>query len=158
MPLPRKVNLTWLGWSTEGASPAPYLDLIETRAVKLTRQSPVMADSTGVLSQLDRYRRPGQGRWVPVLDGATLSKERRGEKFWPVGVTGSALSCISLKVSDSSVSFGAAELMTQSTEKEPWFPRPLLQNVDLQVPLLSMDGQTGKLEESYVPVPTAIRC
>ena len=36
----------------------------------------------------------------------------------------------------------------QPREKEPWFPRPLLQNIDLRVPLLGMDGQTGKLEES----------
>jgi chromosome transmission fidelity protein 4 len=38
----------------------------------------------------------------------------------------------------------------QPKEREPWFPRPLLQSVELRVPLLGMDGQSGKLEESYV--------
>lgn len=58
-----------------------------------------MADSTGVLSQLDRYRRPGQGRWVPVLDGAVNKRENKGEQYWPVGVNSSSLSCIVLGVS-----------------------------------------------------------
>lgn len=33
-------------------------------------------------------------------------------------------------------------------EREPWFPRPLLSDVELHVPVLGLDSQTGKLEES----------
>ena len=57
-----------------------------------------MADSTGIISQLDRYRRPGQGRWVPILDGAAHKRETKGETYWPVGISESSLSCILLKV------------------------------------------------------------
>jgi len=34
---------------------------------------------------------------------------------------------------------------------EPWFPRPLIQEVDMQMPLLNMDNEQGKREEAYVP-------
>lgn len=35
----------------------------------------------------------------------------------------------------------------QGNEKEPWFPRPLIQELDMHMPLLNMDNQQGKLEE-----------
>lgn len=35
----------------------------------------------------------------------------------------------------------------QGNEKEPWFPRPLIQELDMQMPLLNLDNQQGKLEE-----------
>jgi chromosome transmission fidelity protein 4 len=82
IPLPRKVTLTWLGFTAEGA--------------------PAMYDSSGLLSILDRYRRFGQARWVPLLDSRTLQKEGRQENYWPVGVTDSHFTCVILKVRASS--------------------------------------------------------
>jgi chromosome transmission fidelity protein 4 len=35
------------------------------------------------------------------------------------------------------------------SDKEPWFPRPLIQELDMRMPLLNMDNQHGKLEERY---------
>ena len=115
LPLPRRTTLSWVGFSAEG--------------------SPAIYDSTGLLSILDRFRRPGQARWVPVLDSNMLArKQGRTENYCPVGVSGSHFTCIILK----------------GSEKEPWFPRPLVQELEMQMPLLNMDNQQGKLEERCV--------
>ncbi|WWC86877.1 uncharacterized protein L201_001756 [Kwoniella dendrophila CBS 6074] len=114
VPLPKKVTLRWLGFTSDSV-PAVY-------------------DSAGLLSTLDRYRRPGQARWIPLLDTTSLQREGRQENYWPVGVTSTHFSCIILK----------------GIEKDPWFPRPLIQEVEMHMPLLNMDNQQGKLEESLV--------
>nr|XP_031860604.1 uncharacterized protein CI109_003935 [Kwoniella shandongensis]KAA5527676.1 hypothetical protein CI109_003935 [Kwoniella shandongensis] len=114
VPLPKKVTLTWLGFTTDGA--------------------PAIFDSAGLLSTLDRHRRPGQARWVPLLDTPSLRREGRQENYWPVGVTATHFNCIVLK----------------GSEKEPWFPRPLIQEVEMHMPMLNIDNQQGKLEESLV--------
>lgn len=80
VPLPRKITLRWLGFTADGI--------------------PAMYDSSGLLSILHRHRRPGQARWVPLLDTATLArKEGKQESYWPVGVTTKHLTCVILKVS-----------------------------------------------------------
>ncbi|KAK8847432.1 hypothetical protein IAR55_005290 [Kwoniella newhampshirensis] len=114
VPLPKKVTLTWIGFTSDGA--------------------PAIYDSAGLLSTLDRHRRPGQARWVPLLDTASLRREGRQEIYWPVGVTATHFNCVMLK----------------GSEKEPWFPRPLIQEVEMHMPMLNMDNQQGKLEESLV--------
>ncbi|KAK4685805.1 chromosome transmission fidelity protein 4, partial [Tremellales sp. Uapishka_1] len=115
VPLPKKTTLVWIGFTADGA--------------------PAMYDSAGLLSVLDRFRRPGQARWVPLLDSKSLPrKEGKQETYWPVGVTSTHFTCVILKGSD----------------KEPWFPRPLIQELDMHMPLLNMDNQQGKLEESLV--------
>ncbi|WVQ83266.1 hypothetical protein IAT38_005405 [Cryptococcus sp. DSM 104549] len=96
--------------------------------------APAMFDSTGLLSVLDRHLRPNQARWVPLLDTTALRKEGRKETYWPVGVTATHFACVLLR----------------GSEKEPWFPRPLIQEVEVHLPLLNMDNQQGKLEESLV--------
>ncbi|ORY30355.1 hypothetical protein BCR39DRAFT_529347 [Naematelia encephala] len=115
IPLPKRVTLTWIGFTSDG--------------------TPAIFDSTGLLSVLDRYRRLGQARWVPLLDSSLLPRrEGKQENYWPVGVTSSHFSCVILK----------------GNEKEPWFPRPLIQELEMRMPLLNMDNQQGKLEESMV--------
>ena len=82
VPLPRRVTLTWIGFTEDGA--------------------PAIFDSTALLSVLDRFRRPNQARWVPVLDSSLLGrKQGRVENYWPVGVTNTQLACVILKVSIS---------------------------------------------------------
>ncbi|OWZ76111.1 chromosome transmission fidelity protein 4 [Cryptococcus neoformans Tu401-1] len=114
IPLPKKTTLTWLGFTSDGA--------------------PAMFDTSGLLSILDRHRRPNQARWVPLLDTASLVRDGKKEGYWPVGVSATHLSCVLLK----------------GLETEPSFPRPLIQEVELHMPMLNMDNQQGKLEESYV--------
>ncbi|WWD07638.1 hypothetical protein V865_005739 [Kwoniella europaea PYCC6329] len=114
VPLPQKVTLKWLGFTSDGV--------------------PAIYDSAGLLSTLDRHRRPGQARWVPLFDATSMKKEGRQENYWPVGATSTHFSCIILK----------------GSEKEPWFPRPLIQEVEMHMPLLNLDNQQGKLEESLV--------
>lgn len=114
IPLPPKVTLSWLAINPDGV--------------------PVMYDSEGLLSVLDRFRRPGQARWVPLFDGgaAAAGKGVKKERYWPVGVTRSHMSCIILK----------------GNETEPWFPRPLIQEIELRMPLLGVEHTQGALEES----------
>ncbi|TYJ56899.1 hypothetical protein B9479_002344 [Cryptococcus floricola] len=112
IPLPRKIELDWIGFTSEGV--------------------PAIYDSAGLLSVLDRHRRPGQARWVPLLDTTSLAKDGRKEAYWPVGVSQTHMSCIILK----------------GLEVEPWFPRPLLQEIELRMPMLNMIEQQGKSEES----------
>lgn len=58
-----------------------------------------MYDSKGLLSILDRSRRPRQGRWLPLLDTQTLSRrEGKQESYWPVGVSDGNAQVVILKV------------------------------------------------------------
>ena len=80
MPLPKNSLLTWIGFTPEGV--------------------PAMFDSTGLLSVLDRCRRPSQARWVPLLDSkAHVKREGRTESYWPVGLNDTSFACVILKVS-----------------------------------------------------------
>ena len=65
-------------------------------------QAPAMYDSNGLLSILDRFRRPSQARWVPILDTTSLSRRQgKDESYWPVGVSGTLFMCLILKVLNS---------------------------------------------------------
>ncbi|EFP85271.2 uncharacterized protein PGTG_11440 [Puccinia graminis f. sp. tritici CRL 75-36-700-3] len=117
IPLPNiGVVLSWIGFSHPHSIPACY-------------------DSNGVLSFLDKARRPRQGRWVPMLATASLKTQGQLDRvYWPVGVSDSELSCIILK----------------GGETQPSIPAPVIQDVHLQMPLLEQDSPQGQLEESYL--------
>jgi chromosome transmission fidelity protein 4 len=58
-----------------------------------------MYDSRGLLSILDRFRRPTQGRWVPILDTNTLARKKgKDETYWAVGLSVKEFMSIILKV------------------------------------------------------------
>jgi len=58
-----------------------------------------MYDSDGLLSVLDRARRPRQARWLPALDTQNLTRrENKQEDYWPVGVNDKVAHVIILKV------------------------------------------------------------
>lgn len=79
VPLAKNATLRWIGFSAENL--------------------PCIYDSTGLLSVLDRARRPMQARWVPLLDTNTLARrEGKQESYWPIGVNDASFMCIILKV------------------------------------------------------------
>lgn len=87
-------------------------------------QDPCIYDSSGVLLILQHWRKPGQARWVPLLDTKQLDRlatGRKEETYWPVAVAQNAFHCIILKGGD----------------KYPYFPRPLLSEFELSIPISS---------------------
>ncbi|KAG2171322.1 hypothetical protein INT43_002944, partial [Umbelopsis isabellina] len=115
---------------TSPGSTVKWIGFSETSA-----SLPAVYDSKGVLSVLFKQRRPDQATWVPIFDGAKAAKDRGlDEKYWPVGLLRDQLMCLVLK--------GKIEY--------PYFPRPIISNIELQIPFLHMDAETTKLEESYV--------
>ncbi|GAA5997099.1 chromatin-binding protein CTF4 [Rhodotorula paludigena] len=115
VPLQKGVTLSWIGFTDDNI--------------------PVMFDSKGLLSILDRSRRPRQARWVPALDTSSLArKEGKQEAYWPVGVTEQQAHVVILK----------------GGEQYPHFPTPLLQELDLQFPLVSLDIPQGQLAEKFL--------
>ena len=100
---------------------------------------PCIYDSTGVLLILQHWRTPGQARWVPVLDTTLLERlasGRKEESYWPVAVAQEKFHCIILK----------------GGEQYPYFPRPLLSEFDLAIPISSAPapapGTTASAEPS----------
>ncbi|GBF60574.1 minichromosome loss protein [Trichophyton mentagrophytes] len=83
---------------------------------------PCIYDSSGVLLVLQHWRKPGQARWVPLLDTKLLERVASGRKeetYWPVAVAQDVFHCIILKGGD----------------KYPYFPRPLLTEFDFEIPI-----------------------
>jgi len=69
-----------------------------------------MYTSAGLISILDRFRRPTQGRWVPILDTTTLARKvGKQESYWAVGLSGKELQCVILKV--FSAKFGSLSFL-----------------------------------------------
>ncbi|RMZ89995.1 hypothetical protein DV736_g2783, partial [Chaetothyriales sp. CBS 134916] len=83
---------------------------------------PCIYDSRGVLLTLLHWRKPGQAKWVPLLDTKQLERLRDGKKietYWPVAVAGEKFHCIILKGGDTT----------------PYFPRPLLTEFEFRMPV-----------------------
>lgn len=123
LPLGHDVQLQWIGFND--------LDI------------PVMYDTNGVMFQLDRaFAAQGQARWTPTLDSRSLSAARDGgdqsntsrTQLWPLAASCTQLFCIFVR--------GLAAFPDPSTSGHP-----LIQEVDLKLPLLGMDQPAGELEE-----------
>ncbi|SCZ96534.1 BZ3500_MvSof-1268-A1-R1_Chr8-2g10273 [Microbotryum saponariae] len=120
----------------------PLMQGVSLAWIGLTdEQIPAMYDSRGVFSVLDRSRRPRQARWVPVLETSAMARrENKQETYWPIGLTAQHAHVIFLK----------------GEESHPHFPTPLIQELDLQLPLLRLDVQQGQLEEKYLRETTFV--
>ena len=108
---------------------------------------PCVYETTGVLLILQHWRVPGQARWVPLLDTKRLDRLAGGKKeetYWPVALAQEKFHCIILK----------------GGEQHPYFPKPLLSEFDLQIPMSNAKVSEGadkstvaegpRLEESFV--------
>lgn len=96
-------------------------------------------DSAGVLRLLSHQRRPFQSRWVPVFDSkAHAAAHQRTETYWPVGVLRDRLMCVVLRGANT----------------YPFFPRPPIKDISLQLPLLEQATEVGQLEESILRIQT----
>ncbi|KAL9557358.1 hypothetical protein MBANPS3_001432 [Mucor bainieri] len=94
-------------------------------------------DSAGVLRVLYHQRRPFQSRWVPVFDGkAYAAANQRTEKYWPVGLLRDRLMCVVLRGANT----------------YPFFPRPPVKDIALQLPLLEQATEVGQLEETVLRI------
>lgn len=102
VPLQPGSTLSWIGFTNENVSQlvGPVLPVpMAAKPLLPPLQIPVMYDSKGLLSILDRSRRPRQGRWLPLLDTQTLSRrEGKQESYWPVGVSDNQAHVVILKV------------------------------------------------------------
>ncbi|ODA77514.1 hypothetical protein RJ55_07143 [Drechmeria coniospora] len=143
--LPEGASLKGVFWSDVGvrisahafpfSPPRPRLPLLvlvlfslffppfrRKNSYRCVSQDPCIYDSTGTLLTLLHWRRPSRASWVPLLDTkllARLASGRKSESYFPIAVAGGKFHCIILKGGD----------------QYPYFPRPLLSEFDLAVPL-----------------------
>ncbi|WFD28317.1 DNA polymerase alpha accessory factor Mcl1 [Malassezia nana] len=124
LPLPQETTLTWAGFNELGV--------------------PAVFDSEGVLYALDRAWRPGQGRWVPVLDCQVALQPQTAStdpsepaapraRCWPIGFTSTHLLGLLLPLSQR---FPLAA-----------GPHPLVQELELSICMAQRDGASAPLEE-----------
>lgn len=76
-----------------------FVQIRRLRTTSLLLKVPAIYDSKGVLSILDRFRRPTQARWVPAVDTNLLARrEGKQESYWAVGLHSGKFMAIILKV------------------------------------------------------------
>ncbi len=131
LPLPKRTTLSWIGFAEYGVSVESGPVNQPHSLASPREQAPMMYDSTGMLSLLDRYGRPAQARWIPLLDSNTLArKQGKDESYWAVGVTETQFMCVILKVRSRLVWFGPpvltfpAGLRTRANVSSAYHPRP----------------------------------
>ncbi|KAJ2032034.1 DNA polymerase alpha accessory factor Mcl1, partial [Coemansia sp. S3946] len=96
---------------------------------------PAACDSKGMLRVLHKYWAPSHASWVPVLDSRKLSRDRgKREGFWPVALSAKQFIVVTC----------------QGKSKYPPFPKPILDELDIDVPLLNADTQVGQQEAKYL--------
>lgn len=144
IPLGKEVTLAWLGFNS--------LDV------------PALYDSTGKLYVLDRaFGANGQARWVPCLDtdliktssarkaansgGDGIDEEEEEDdideavkpklRYWPVGLTTSHMMSIMMRDSQLHPDANASS-------------RPLIQEIELAMPVVGQDTPVAPLEEEHL--------
>ncbi|KAF9439002.1 hypothetical protein BGZ76_001897 [Entomortierella beljakovae] len=97
--------------------------------------APAYFDSNGVMYILNYYRRVDQGQWTPITD-TTLIESNSGTAlhYWPIGLNDEALFCIKCT----------------RGETEPTQQKPLVTELPLKMPTLSLDTEVGQYEEGWL--------
>ncbi|KAJ2724668.1 DNA polymerase alpha accessory factor Mcl1 [Coemansia sp. Benny D115] len=109
-------EITWAGFSEEG-HPATY-------------------DSCGTLRVLHRYWAPQDSCWVPVLDSRIALQGRNArEALWPVAISAKQFVVVACRGSSK-----------KHQRRYPPFPKPILDEIALDIPLLQPESQSGQLE------------
>ncbi|KAJ1729167.1 DNA polymerase alpha accessory factor Mcl1 [Coemansia biformis] len=96
---------------------------------------PATCDSKGMLRVLHRYWAGRDACWVPALDTRRLSRERgKREAFWPVALSAKQFIVVTCR----------------DRARYPPFPRPILDELDVDIPLLNTDTHAGQQEAKYL--------
>ncbi|OMJ19539.1 Minichromosome loss protein 1 [Smittium culicis] len=96
---------------------------------------PLVCDSVGVLRCLTRFQSGTTSSWIPIFDAKSSSKKRmKKESYWPVGSFESKFLVAILKGNSS----------------YPPIPRPVLSELDLNIPLLHSESATSAEEQNYL--------
>ncbi|KAJ1905173.1 DNA polymerase alpha accessory factor Mcl1 [Coemansia sp. IMI 209127] len=96
---------------------------------------PAVCDSKGMLRVLHSYWKAGSASWVPVLDSRKLAQDRgKRETFWPVGVSAKQFIVVTC----------------HNKARFPPFPKPILDELEVEIPLLQTDTQVGQQEAKYM--------
>ncbi|KAJ2156801.1 DNA polymerase alpha accessory factor Mcl1 [Coemansia sp. RSA 552] len=96
---------------------------------------PATCDSKGMLRILHRYWAGADASWIPVLDTRRLSQERgRREAFWPVALSAKQFVVVTCK----------------SGSRFPPYPRPILDELDIEIPLLNGNSNVGQQEAAHM--------
>ncbi|KAJ1582152.1 hypothetical protein NDA15_003838 [Ustilago hordei] len=125
LPLSKDAHIRWAGFNDQ--------------------HQPAFYDTNGTLFVLDRAHRSRQGRWIPSLDtkrirdsasaDATEAAVRAASTlgYWPIALKSSKLMVLLLKGG--------------RTHPEVDGTRHMIQELELQIPLIHREGGTGPLEE-----------
>ncbi|KAJ2613258.1 DNA polymerase alpha accessory factor Mcl1, partial [Coemansia sp. RSA 1694] len=96
---------------------------------------PAVCDSKGMLRVLHKYWATSNASWVPVLDSRKISRDRgKREGFWPVAISAKQFIVVTCR----------------GKSKYPPFPKPILDELDIDIPLLNADTQVGQQEAKYL--------
>src|SRR5271169_3282591 len=74
------------------------------------------------------WRKPGQAKWVPLLDTSTIKETQ--QTYWPISISADKFHCIILKVPPTVLH----QAYYQGEEKDPYFPRPLFSELEFTIP------------------------
>ncbi|EPQ25952.1 uncharacterized protein PFL1_06407 [Pseudozyma flocculosa PF-1] len=136
LPLASNVHVRWVGFNSH--------------------HLPAIYTSDGVLFALDRAHRTRQGRWVPLLDTNLLKDRSSSVAEGGAAATATTTSEAAMRATSSlnywPVALSSKQLMVLFLRSGQQYPevdgtRPLIQELDLEVPLINRESGTGAQEE-----------